>query len=158
MNQVILHFSLHFVQFGFVILKTVGLKNETFTTDRFQYSHKMVILMLILILFFSQRFKIYFCHEIQISATNLNFWHKISPTDSRDHTGPEGWLLQKSSSHTILELLNFCILIFLCTVFWTSGLTPTGKCRKRWGPYSHSFQCTHLILRFSWGYFTSQDL
>ena len=34
---------------------------------------------------------------------------------------------------------------FLCTAFWTSGLTPTEKRRKRWGPYSHSFQCT---LRF----------
>ena len=53
---------------------------------------------------------------------------------------------RKNGSHTILELLNFSfILIFLCTAFWTSGLTPTEKRRKRWGPYSHSFQCT---LRF----------
>ena len=30
MNQVIKHFLLHFVQFGFVILKTVGLKKGKF--------------------------------------------------------------------------------------------------------------------------------
>jgi hypothetical protein len=33
----------------------------------------------------------------------------------------------------------------LCTAFWTSGLTPTEKRRKRWGPYSHSFQCALRI-------------
>jgi hypothetical protein len=88
-------FSLHYVQFGFVISKTVGLKKWKFHNWQVPVLPQNGDIDVDVDVVFLTKIKIYFCHEIQISATNLNFCHKISPTDSGNHTGPEGWLLQK---------------------------------------------------------------
>ena len=62
-------------------------------------------------LIFSQRLKFFWI---------INFWNSVSlishgvgsPTNSGNYSGPEGWLLQKNGSHTILGLWNFSFILF----------------------------------------------